>query len=221
MATQHRLENEIYFGSCRGNIVGKRYYQGSVNNNEMVSLIREPHNPFDANALRVDNVHGVQVGHIKRELARPLADVVDFGLARLKGVVPYGANHVYYSPCNISFWGRPENNQDVLRIMHHHGYILRTFGPDSPSAVTSVSRLPSNTFTQDQRREPSPGPGATEGTCCICLEVGIARPPVPCCSAPIHEACLLDWLRKGKTSTCPHCRARLPEDLQRRLHSRR
>ncbi|KAL9963926.1 hypothetical protein ACROYT_G027482 [Oculina patagonica] len=85
MATQHRLENEIYFGSCRGNIVGKRYYQGSVNNNEMVSLIREPHNPFDANALRVDNVHGVQVGHIKRELARPLADVVDFGLARLKG----------------------------------------------------------------------------------------------------------------------------------------
>ena len=39
----------------------------------------------DRNAVRVDTVYGIQVGHIKRELARALADVMDNRLARLEG----------------------------------------------------------------------------------------------------------------------------------------
>ena len=78
-------DNEVCFGMYRGDIVGIRYYRGTVNNNEMVSLGREPQNPYDRNAVRVDNVSGVQVGHIKREQARALADVVDHKLARLEG----------------------------------------------------------------------------------------------------------------------------------------
>ena len=56
-----------------------------VNNKEMVSLVREPHNPYDPNAVKVNNVIGDQVGHIKRELAKPLAYIMDQGLARLEG----------------------------------------------------------------------------------------------------------------------------------------
>ena len=79
------LDHEVCFGSYRADIVGIRYYRGTVNNDEMVSLIREPHNPYDRNAVRVDNVCGIQVGHIKRELARALADVMDNRLTRLEG----------------------------------------------------------------------------------------------------------------------------------------
>ena len=79
------LDHEVCIGGYRGDIVGIRYYRGTVNNNEMVSLVREPHNPYDRNAVRIDNVYGIQVGHIKRELARALADVMDNRLVRLEG----------------------------------------------------------------------------------------------------------------------------------------
>ena len=58
-----------------------------VNNHEMVSLVREPHNRYDPNAVKVNNVNGIQVGHIKRELAKPLASIVDRRLARVEGSV--------------------------------------------------------------------------------------------------------------------------------------
>jgi len=53
----------------------------------MVSLVRQPENCYDPNAVRVDNVNGVQVGHIKRELAKPLASIMDRRLARVEGLV--------------------------------------------------------------------------------------------------------------------------------------
>jgi len=53
----------------------------------MVSLVREPHNRYDPNAVKVNNVNGVQVGHIKRELAKPLASIIDRRLARVEGLV--------------------------------------------------------------------------------------------------------------------------------------
>ena len=53
----------------------------------MVSLVREPHNRYDPNAVKVDNVNGVQVGHVKRELAKPLASILDRRLARVEGSV--------------------------------------------------------------------------------------------------------------------------------------
>jgi len=58
-----------------------------VSNQEMVSLVREPHNRYDTNAVKVDNVSGIQVGHIKRELAKPLSRIIDRRLARVEGSV--------------------------------------------------------------------------------------------------------------------------------------
>ena len=66
--------------------MGKKCYCHKVNKNEMVSLEREPHNAYDVNAIRVLNAARIQVGHIKRELARPLAFILDGGYARLEGL---------------------------------------------------------------------------------------------------------------------------------------
>lgn len=56
-----------------------------VNDGEMVSLERQPENRYDPNAVKVNNVDGVQVGHIKRELASALAEIMDNKLARVEG----------------------------------------------------------------------------------------------------------------------------------------
>ena len=63
----------------------KRFIQFQVNSNEHVALEREPENKFDINAIKVKNVANKQVGHIKRDLAKPLAFIVDKGLARMEG----------------------------------------------------------------------------------------------------------------------------------------
>lgn len=59
------------------------FYQ--VNNNEMVALQREPNNPYDKNAIKVNNVNGNQVGHIKREIAAAVAYIMDNKLAQVEG----------------------------------------------------------------------------------------------------------------------------------------
>ena len=51
----------------------------------MVSLHREPKNKYDKNALRVDNVFGQQVGHIKREQAAVLASLIDCKYTKVEG----------------------------------------------------------------------------------------------------------------------------------------
>jgi hypothetical protein len=44
---------------------------------DSVTLRREPHNPFDRNAIRVDNAHGEQIGYLRKELAAQLAPAFD------------------------------------------------------------------------------------------------------------------------------------------------
>ncbi|XP_062438566.1 helicase-like transcription factor isoform X4 [Rhea pennata] len=117
-------DSAILYGTLRGSIVGLRYYTGVVNNNEMVALQREPNNPYDKNAVKVNNVNGDQVGHIKKELAAALAGIMDNKLAVVEGVVPYGAKNVFTMPVQMSFWGREENKEAVLDRLKMHGFKL-------------------------------------------------------------------------------------------------
>ncbi|XP_038607611.1 helicase-like transcription factor isoform X2 [Tachyglossus aculeatus] len=123
--------DSVLFGTLRGFVVGLRYYSGVVNNNEMVALQREPNNPYDKNAVKVNNVNGNQVGHIKKELAAPLAYIMDNKLAQVEGVVPYGANNSFTIPVQMSFWGKEENRQAVLDQLKKHGFKL---GPPPKSS---------------------------------------------------------------------------------------
>ncbi|XP_065496614.1 helicase-like transcription factor isoform X2 [Caloenas nicobarica] len=114
----------ILYGTLRGSVVGLRYYTGIVNNNEMVALQRDPNNPYDKNAVKVNNVNGDQVGHIKKELAAALAGIMDNKLALVEGVVPYGAKNVFTMPVQMSFWGKEENKEAVLDQLKRHGFKL-------------------------------------------------------------------------------------------------
>ncbi|KAM9316484.1 helicase-like transcription factor [Gastrophryne carolinensis] len=123
-SAEEDFDSFVLFGQFRGNVVGLRYYTGVVNNNEMVALQREPHNPYDRNAVKVNNVNGEQVGHIKKELAAALTQIMDRKLAKVEGIVPYGAQNAFTMPVNLSFWGREENKEVVLNHMKKYGFKL-------------------------------------------------------------------------------------------------
>ncbi|KAJ8030290.1 Helicase-like transcription factor [Holothuria leucospilota] len=118
------LDDQYFLGTVRGNIVGLQYYDGEVNDKEMVALIREPYNKYDCNAIRVENTWGEQVGHIKRELAKPIAHICDNRLARIEGLVPFGHRNAYRIPVDISFWGPYENIEAIKAKLSRHGFYL-------------------------------------------------------------------------------------------------
>ncbi|XP_033759478.1 helicase-like transcription factor [Pecten maximus] len=128
---QSDLDDEVLLGHLRGNIVGIQYYRGTVNSNEMVAIEREPHNKYDCNAIRILNVGGQQVGHIKRELAKPLAHIIDNGWARLEGIVPFGCSNMYSMPINLTLWGKQEYRQLTADKLKGHGF--------NPTLVTEPS----------------------------------------------------------------------------------
>ncbi|XP_048018521.1 LOW QUALITY PROTEIN: helicase-like transcription factor [Megalobrama amblycephala] len=119
-------EESVQIGSIQGSVVGLRYYTGMVNRGEMVSLVREPRNPYDRNAVMVANVYGSQVGHIKKELAAPMAYIMDNNLARVEGVVPFGNTNKFTMPVILTFWGKEENRQAVNNQMTRYGFRLGT-----------------------------------------------------------------------------------------------
>jgi hypothetical protein len=63
----------VCLGAIDGKIVGIRYYHGYATPGEQVMIRREPGNPYDSNAIRVNNVQGTQIGHLPRQLAEKLA----------------------------------------------------------------------------------------------------------------------------------------------------
>ncbi|KAK2090484.1 hypothetical protein P7K49_031740 [Saguinus oedipus] len=139
--------DSVLFGSLRGHVVGRRYYTGVVNNNEMVALQRDPNNPYDKNAIKVNNVNGNQVGHLKKDLAGALAYIMDNKLAQVEGIVPFGANNAFTMPLHMTFWGKEENRKAVSDQLKKHGFKLgpapKTFGFTLESAWGSGRAGPS------------------------------------------------------------------------------
>jgi SWI/SNF-related matrix-associated actin-dependent regulator of chromatin subfamily A3 len=60
-------------GAIDAKIVGVRYYNGYATPGEQVMVKREPGNPYDSNAIRINNVRGTQIGHLPRQIAGKLA----------------------------------------------------------------------------------------------------------------------------------------------------
>lgn len=63
----------VCVGAIDGKIVGIRYYNGWATCGESVMIKREPGNPYDSNAIRINNVQGTQIGHLPKTLAASLA----------------------------------------------------------------------------------------------------------------------------------------------------
>lgn len=63
----------LCLGAIDGKVVGIRYYNGFATMGEQVMIRREPGNPYDSNAIRINNVQGDQIGHLPKNLAAKLA----------------------------------------------------------------------------------------------------------------------------------------------------
>lgn len=63
----------VCLGALDGKVVGVRYYAGYATPGEQIMIRREPGNPYDSNAIRINNVQGTQIGHLPRDLSSKLA----------------------------------------------------------------------------------------------------------------------------------------------------
>ncbi|RIA91205.1 SNF2 family helicase [Glomus cerebriforme] len=104
------------YGNVITKVVGVRYYDGVVNRNESVSITREPFNMYDRNALRADNILGVQVGHIPRDVAAVLAPLIDNGNIRIEGTIT-GNKGAYSAPLHIHVLGVPEREEQITKTL--------------------------------------------------------------------------------------------------------
>ena len=92
------------YGSMNTKIVGCRYYNGYITSGESVLLIREPSNPYDSNAIRVDNVRSERIGHIPRQVAAKLAPLLDSKSLLLEGFTN-GPKDFYECPLRVNLLG--------------------------------------------------------------------------------------------------------------------
>jgi SWI/SNF-related matrix-associated actin-dependent regulator of chromatin subfamily A3 len=118
-------------------------FAGVAHAGEYVTLVREPNNPYDRNAIRVDNMSGEKVGHIKRQQASILAPIMDRYCNSSSNDQPSSSliveativsQNSYTLPCLVEFFAqenRPEeqegedrNNTDEL--LHEQAMTLST-----------------------------------------------------------------------------------------------
>ncbi|KAG2423298.1 hypothetical protein HXX76_015447 [Chlamydomonas incerta] len=116
-------DTAVLLGSFRTKVVGVRYYTGEANLDEMVLLIREPQNPYDRWAIRVDNIRGDKIGHISREQAAVLSPLIDAGQLRIEGLVQ-GAKGVYNMPIDIAAFAPPDAADATARRLRNGGIAL-------------------------------------------------------------------------------------------------
>ncbi|KAI2611978.1 SNF2 family N-terminal domain-containing protein [Hypoxylon sp. NC1633] len=117
--TTSQAEDDItssfeFYGTSDNKIVGVRYYRGVVNPGERVLLRREPHNQYDKNAIRVDNVMGIQIGHLPAKVVLKLAPYIDSNEIILDGILT-GHKDSFSCPVRLSFYG-PSNTSSRLQL---------------------------------------------------------------------------------------------------------
>lgn len=104
-----QASNDLFMvGFVMVNVVGIRHYSGTVNGREAVSLVREPLNQFDGNAIKVLNLRHVQVGYIEAPAARVLAPLIDSCLITVEGIICLFSLHflIFWHPeCYLPLHG--------------------------------------------------------------------------------------------------------------------
>ncbi|KIJ49379.1 hypothetical protein M422DRAFT_65895 [Sphaerobolus stellatus SS14] len=117
--TQEEVKDELYI-TLASKVVGLQYYQGMVGPGEEVTLVREPHNRFDSNAIQVLNISGEQVGHLPRNIAAKLSPLMDRDLITVEGVIHQGniGKAEYSMAINLKIYGashrRPELERELI-----------------------------------------------------------------------------------------------------------
>ncbi|KAJ7045638.1 SNF2 family N-terminal domain-containing protein [Mycena alexandri] len=115
--TEIEIPDELYV-TMNTQVVGVQYYRGMVGAGEEVRLTREPTNPYDRNAIKVENIAVTQVGHIPKAVAGKLAPLLDQGLVSVEGVMVQGnmtasAKVVYTLDISLKIYGPPSKRREL------------------------------------------------------------------------------------------------------------
>ncbi|KAK4580025.1 hypothetical protein LTR86_000227 [Recurvomyces mirabilis] len=130
-------QDELHrYGDLPTKIVGVQYYRGLASPGEYVLLLREPSNPYDANAIRVDNIAHQQIGHIPKRIAEKLAKYLDRGWLCIEGRLA-GSIGTYDCPLEVNLLG-PDPNSPA-------GLDLRT--------KMAADKLPTRALQEAEKRE--------------------------------------------------------------------
>jgi SWI/SNF-related matrix-associated actin-dependent regulator of chromatin subfamily A3 len=103
------IDDDVYehyelYGILNTKIVGCRFYDGRVTVGEYVTVRREPRNQYDSNAIRIDNIQAKQIGHIPRQVAAKLANLIDSRDLLVEGAVT-GPKGFYETPMALKLFG--------------------------------------------------------------------------------------------------------------------
>ena len=112
--------NYELYGTLKTKVVGIQYYTGHATVGEYVIVRREPSNPYDSNALRVENVQRTQIGHIPRTTAAKLAKYMDAGKILVEGSLT-GDKAFYDCPIALKLFGAQDPTEraelvDQMRV---------------------------------------------------------------------------------------------------------
>lgn len=101
--------------------------------------MREPENPYDKNAIRVDNLRRQKVGHIKRDTARALAHIMDnFPAVSIDGTIPYAGSQ-YTLPCSVEIYGKDAVDMAELDTVFKSNGIRWVRNPSLKSGTPAIS----------------------------------------------------------------------------------
>ena len=118
-------EHEVCYGTLNVPIVGCQYYQGVLHQGEMASLVREPNNQYDKNAIRVDNLSAAQVGHVKRTYAAALAPIMDDpspAAPRVEVTIPREPTNMYEVLGELKMIGLKEHAEAAVAALRAGGH---------------------------------------------------------------------------------------------------
>jgi SWI/SNF-related matrix-associated actin-dependent regulator of chromatin subfamily A3 len=149
--------NEELYGTMQVPIVGIRYYRGVVHQGEWVNLVREPDNPYDPNAIRVDNQNNVQVGHIARAIALGLKPVMDSTHhctdVRVECSIQQPPRGAYQIQGTAAIYGPPTKAKMVIALLKSRLAGFREGIPPSTLAVNNSVRRLNPVKTQKELNE--------------------------------------------------------------------
>ena len=136
------IRSDVLLGTLTCKCTGLQYYPGEVRNREYVKVVREPRNPYDANAVRVDNMNGAKIGHIERLRAKSISIVMDQRKTiKIEALVCEVPTHGYTCQVKLSFYGRVQDEPFLRTAI---GALLKQNGTRFDVNVSSAKfgRLP-------------------------------------------------------------------------------
>jgi len=119
-------------------VVGRRHYPCPIAAGEFLRLCREPENPHDPNAIRVETLAGIKAGYLPRTCACWLAEWLDGGAIEPAVIVPEHAPE-------DARWGLP-----VSIDLWTEGNVMLIGFPRSPASVRRLRSV--ETFVTSPRK---------------------------------------------------------------------